>query len=84
MTGVTKKRLTMVGLALAVGAALVACGGGSASADPKPPAGWRTFNVPNRGVSDVATFCDHGNRVYLYDRGVGVAAGDPSCAGVTR
>lgn len=49
------------------------------SEQPKP-AGWRVIHLDSGSWSnqwpDVATFCDHGNRVYVPD----VRNGDPSIA----
>jgi hypothetical protein len=48
---------------------------------PKPP-GWQIIHLDTDGGfrlwPDVATFCDHGNRVYVPD----VRNGDPSIAAV--
>jgi hypothetical protein len=77
MTKAAKVAVVVAGVVLAT-----ACGG-SASAEPPKPRGWRHISVPDESGHSLWTFCDGGNRIYVTEHwdkaAVAVAAGDPSC-----
>jgi hypothetical protein len=92
---VKHRKIATIGGVLVLAAALLAgCGkvvepynDAPVKSQNKQPA--EVLNMPD-GFSNVATKCDHGNRVYVAFHGdatygaVAVVANDPSCAGAPK